>query len=56
MSEIRSTAENTAETADRPLEQAYMNRLFCSTRERVAYVLKCALGELNIGKYTLQKA
>lgn len=30
---------------------AYMNRIFCSTRERVAYVLKAAFGSLNLGKY-----
>lgn len=33
------------------LNQAYMNRLFCSTRERVAYTLKAAFGGLNLGKY-----
>ncbi len=35
------------------LNQAYMNRLFCSTRERVAYTLKSALGGLNIGKFDI---
>ena len=30
---------------------AYMNRNFCSTKERVAYILKCAAAELNLGKY-----
>ena len=33
------------------LNQAYMNRLFCSTRERVAYTLKAAFGKMNLGKY-----
>lgn len=53
MSEIKSSAEAVAEAADRPLERAYMNRLFCSTRERIAYVLKSALGTLDIGKYDI---
>ena len=35
------------------LNQAYMNRLFCSTRERVAFTLKSALGKLTIGKYDI---
>ena len=30
---------------------AYMNRLFCSTKERVAYVVKCAFGSLGLGSY-----
>ncbi len=30
---------------------AYMNRMFCSTKERVAYILKCAAAELSMGKY-----
>lgn len=30
---------------------AYMNRMFCSTKERVAYILKCAASELSMGKY-----
>ncbi|MBO5066332.1 MAG: hypothetical protein J6D06_09490 [Clostridia bacterium] len=29
---------------------AYMNRIFCSTKERVAYILKCAAAELSMGK------
>ncbi len=33
--------------------QAYMNRQFCSTRERVAYVLKCTAANLSMGKYDL---
>ena len=35
------------------LNQAYMNRLFCTTRERVGYILKSALGGLDLGKYDL---
>ncbi len=53
MSEQTKAETGAVETADRPLEQAYMNRLFCSTKERLAYVLKCALGDLNIGKYDI---
>lgn len=30
---------------------AYMNRRFCSTKERVVYILKCATAELTLGKY-----
>ncbi len=30
---------------------AYMNRIFCSTKERVAYIIKCAAAELSMGKY-----
>ncbi len=30
---------------------AYMNRMFCSTKERVVYILKCAAAELSMGKY-----
>ena len=30
---------------------AYMNRMFCSTKERVAYILKCAAADLSMGKY-----
>lgn len=32
---------------------AYMNRLFCSTKERVAYVIKSAVGSIDLGKYDL---
>ncbi len=30
---------------------AYMNRRFCSTKERVIYILKVATAELTLGKY-----
>lgn len=30
---------------------AYMNRNFCSTKERVTYILKTATAELTLGKY-----
>ncbi len=30
---------------------AYMNRLFCSTRERIVYILKIATAQLTLGKY-----
>ncbi len=30
---------------------AYMNRKFCSTKERVTYILKTATAELQLGKY-----
>lgn len=32
---------------------AYMNRMFCSTKERIAYVLKCTLGSVGLGKYDI---
>ena len=44
-------AENTQTYENVQLNQAYMNRLFCSTRERVAYTLKAAMGKLDLGKY-----
>ncbi len=44
---IREIDEATA-NLDSP---AYMNRLFCSTKERVGYVLKTAVGGMNLGKY-----
>lgn len=30
---------------------AYMNRLFCSTRERLTYIIKSSCGNLKLGKY-----
>ncbi len=30
---------------------AYMNRLFCSTHERIAYILKSSFGKLDLGEY-----
>lgn len=33
------------------MDQAYMDRLFCTTKERVAYVAYKAFGLLNLGKY-----
>ena len=30
---------------------AYMNRRFCSTKERIVYILKIATAELTLGKY-----
>ena len=42
-----STREYVLET-DLP---AYMNRRFCSTKERIVYILKIATSELNLGKY-----
>lgn len=32
---------------------AYMNRMFCSTKERIAYILKCTLGGVGLGKYDI---
>lgn len=38
--------------ANRQIEnQAYMNRIFCSTKERVSYILYTAFGTTSIGKY-----
>ena len=53
MSEQTKTQEPELNFENGQLNQAYMNRLFCSTRERVAYTLKAALGGLNIGKYDI---
>ena len=33
------------------INQAYMNRLFCTTKERVGYILKTAFGDISLGKY-----
>lgn len=33
------------------LNQAYMNRIFCSTKERIAYILYSAYGNTTLGKY-----
>ena len=31
--------------------EAWMNRTFCSTKERVAYLVKSSVGSLSLGKY-----
>ena len=49
MADRTAEANVTYESAN--LNQAYMSRLFCSTRERVAYILKSAFGKMNLGKY-----
>lgn len=33
------------------MDQAYMDRLFCTTKERIAYVAYKAFGTLSLGKY-----
>lgn len=33
------------------LNQAYMNRLFCTTKERISYILYTAYGTVGLGKY-----
>ncbi|MBR4766843.1 MAG: MFS transporter [Clostridia bacterium] len=33
------------------LNQAYMNRFFCTTKERVAYIAHKAFGDLKLGKF-----
>lgn len=33
------------------LNQAYMNRIFCSTKERISYILFSAYGNTTLGKY-----
>lgn len=33
------------------LNQAYMNRLFCTTKERISYILYSAFGGMGLGKY-----
>ena len=44
---IRELDENNVKL-DSP---AYMNRLFCSTKERVAYMVKSAIGGMTLGRY-----
>ena len=36
---------------DEKLNQAYMNRIFCRTKERVSFILYMAFGGLSLGKY-----
>ncbi|MBQ4243818.1 MAG: hypothetical protein II702_02795, partial [Clostridia bacterium] len=33
------------------LNQAYMNRFFCTTKERIAYIGHKAFGDLKLGKF-----
>lgn len=33
------------------LNKAYMNRMFCSTKERISFILHSAFGDLGLGKY-----
>ncbi len=35
------------------LNQAYMNRLFCSTKERIGYILVTVFGAIGLGKYDI---
>lgn len=35
------------------INEAYMNRLFCSTKERVGYILYKSFGATNLGKYDI---
>lgn len=42
------------ENANRELgngKQAYMNRMFCTTKERISYILYSAFGTMSLGKY-----
>ena len=43
--------ENLRDSEQLQMNQAYMNRLFCTTKERIAYVAYSAFGQLNLGKY-----
>ncbi len=49
MSEKNRTSEELEKIP--ALNEAYMNRMFCTTKERVAYVLKSTLGVMTLGKY-----
>ena len=51
MNEEKTAAAQEMTYENGVLEQAYMNRLFCSTKERISYTLKSAFGGLNLGKY-----
>lgn len=45
------------ENANRDLgnnKQAYMNRLFCTTKERISYILYSSFGQMSLGKYDPQ--
>lgn len=47
---IRTSTEIEADGAPR-LNQAYMNRIFCSTKERIAYIGYSAFNGMGLGKY-----
>lgn len=36
---------------DEKIKSAYMSRLFCSTKERIGYILMSTVGALGLGKY-----
>ncbi len=47
-----NTLRENAELEKEPeLNQAYMNRMFCSTKERISYILYKAYGKTSLGKY-----
>lgn len=51
---MSETAEKIRETDEATMNMespVYMNRLFCSTKERVAYIVKSAIGGITLGKY-----
>ncbi len=51
MSESKTTVQEAHRQLSNDGSQAYMNRMFCSTQERIAYVLKTSLGQITLGKY-----
>ncbi len=48
---LRESTETVLEPGAPRLNQAYMNRIFCSTKERVSFILHTAFGGLGLGKY-----
>ncbi|MCR5522810.1 MAG: MFS transporter [Clostridia bacterium] len=48
--EIKRNLNESAENAPK-MNMAYMNRIFCSTKERISYILYSAYGATNLGKY-----
>ncbi|GEM_PF-6136735 len=52
MSENTTEVRNGEELEKTPqFNQAYMNRLFCTTKERISYILFKAYGSTTLGKY-----
>ena len=51
MSENNTVVAEQQYMSDAALNEAYMNRIFCSTRERVAYIVKSSVASLSLGKY-----
>ena len=52
--EITSQTAVDEEKAGRKINQAYMNRLFCSTKERISFILYNSFHDFGLGKYDVE--